>query len=164
MRGSDWLARWPTAWDAAGPGEGPALLEQFKRGLATRAYLKTVIDDLGNTLGEVEGGSVMGRIVGIDLGTTNSLVAYVDDKTGLPLVIPDKEGHPLLPSVVAFMPGGILVGESAKRQLVRRPHSTVYSVKRFMGRDYDDVKEELQLLPIRRATGRGDRPARGRGP
>jgi molecular chaperone DnaK len=90
----------------------------------------------------------MGRIVGIDLGTTNSLVAYVDDKTGLPLVIPDKEGRPLLPSVVAFTPGGILVGESAKRQLVRRPESTVYSVKRFMGRDYADVKEELQYFPF----------------
>src|SRR5262245_36992994 len=90
----------------------------------------------------------MGRIVGIDLGTTNSLVAYVDDKTGLPLVIPDKEGRPLLPSVVALTPGGILVGESAKRQLVRRPESTVYSVKRFMGRDYADVKEELQYFPF----------------
>src|SRR5437773_9209333 len=91
----------------------------------------------------------MSRIVGIDLGTTNSLVAYVDDKTGLPRVIPDRDGRALLPSVVAFTPQGALVGEPAKRQLVRRPESTVYSVKRFMGRGYDDVKDELRYFPFR---------------
>ncbi|MGH7307594.1 MAG: Hsp70 family protein, partial [Candidatus Rokuibacteriota bacterium] len=90
----------------------------------------------------------MGRIVGIDLGTTNSLVAVVDDSVGLPRVIPDREGRPLLPSVVAFTPAGILVGETAKRQLVRRPESTVYSVKRFMGRGYEDVKAELRFFPF----------------
>ncbi|MGH7276922.1 MAG: molecular chaperone DnaK, partial [Candidatus Rokuibacteriota bacterium] len=91
----------------------------------------------------------MSRIVGIDLGTTNSLVAYVDDKTGLPRVIPDGEGQPLLPSVVAFTPDGVLVGAAAKRQLVRRPETTVYSVKRLMGRGYEDVKEELCYFPFR---------------
>jgi len=97
----------------------------------------------------------LSRIIGIDLGTTNSLVAYVDDATGLPRVIPDGEGRRLLPSVVAFTPEGILVGEAARRQLVRRPHSTVYSVKRFMGRDYEDVKDELRYFPfaIRPADG-----------
>src|SRR5438034_1512 len=97
----------------------------------------------------------LSRIIGIDLGTTNSLVAYVDDATGLPRVIPDGEGRKLLPSVVAFAPEGILVGEAARRQLVRRPHSTVYSVKRFMGRDYEDVKDELRYFPfaIRPADG-----------
>jgi hypothetical protein len=60
----------------------------------------------------------MARIIGIDLGTTNSLVAYVDDKSGLPRVIPDREGRALLPSVVAFTPQGVLVGEAAKRQLL----------------------------------------------
>jgi molecular chaperone DnaK len=98
----------------------------------------------------------MARIIGIDLGTTNSLVAYVDDRTGLPRVIPDAEGGGrLLPSVVAFAPEGILVGEPARRQLVRRPQSTVYSVKRFMGRGYEDVKEELRYFPftIRPAEG-----------
>ena len=91
----------------------------------------------------------MSRIVGIDLGTTNSLVAYVDGKTGLPRVIPDQEGRALLPSVVSFTPGGVLVGEAARRQLVRRPETTVYSVKRFMGRGYEDVKEELCYFPFR---------------
>jgi Fe-S protein assembly chaperone HscA len=97
----------------------------------------------------------MSRIIGIDLGTTNSLVAYVDDTTGLPRVIPDGEGRALLPSVVSFTPDGTLVGEAAKRQLVRRPDRTVYSVKRFMGRGYEDVKEELSYFPfsVKRADG-----------
>jgi molecular chaperone DnaK len=90
----------------------------------------------------------MSRIIGIDLGTTNSLVAYVDDTTGLPRVIPDREGRALLPSVVSFTAAGTLVGEPAKRQLVRRPDTTVYSVKRFMGRGYEDVKEELSYFPF----------------
>jgi molecular chaperone DnaK len=90
----------------------------------------------------------MSRIIGIDLGTTNSLVAYVDETTGLPRVIPDREGKMLLPSVVSFTPAGTLVGEAARRQLVRRPESTVYSVKRFMGRGYEDVKDELAYFPF----------------
>jgi len=91
----------------------------------------------------------MSRIVGIDLGTTNSLVAYVDEKTGVPRVIPDRDGQALLPSVVSFVSEGVLVGAVAKRQLVRRPESTVYSVKRLMGRGYEDVKEELCYLPFK---------------
>ena len=97
----------------------------------------------------------MSRIIGIDLGTTNSLVGYVDEKTGLPRVIPDAEGRTLLPSVVSFTPTGIVVGEAAKRQLVRRPGSTVYSVKRFMGRGYEDVKDELCYFPFRVCAGEG---------
>jgi len=97
----------------------------------------------------------LSRIIGIDLGTTNSLVAYVDDATGLPQVIPDGDGRRLLPSVVAFTPDGILVGEAARRQLVRRPQSTVYSVKRFMGRDYEDVKDELPYFPFKIQPGDG---------
>ena len=88
----------------------------------------------------------MSRIVGIDLGTTNSLVAYIED--GFPKVIPDQEGRLLLPSVVAFPPGGVLVGEAAKRQLVKNPGQTIYSVKRFMGKGYEDVKEELRYFPF----------------
>jgi Fe-S protein assembly chaperone HscA len=88
------------------------------------------------------------RIVGIDLGTTNSLVAYVDEATGLPRVIPDRDGRVLLPSVVSFTPAGILVGEPAKRQLGRRPEATVYSVKRFMGRGFEDVRQELRYFPF----------------
>jgi Fe-S protein assembly chaperone HscA len=97
----------------------------------------------------------MSRIIGIDLGTTNSLVGYVDEKTGLPCVIPDAEGRTLLPSVVSFTPAGIVVGEAAKRQLVRRPGATVYSVKRFMGRGYEDVKDELCYFPFRVCAGEG---------
>src|SRR5256884_365696 len=91
----------------------------------------------------------MSRIVGIDLGTTNSLVGYVDETTGLPRVIPDAEGRVLLPSVVSFAREGVLVGEAAKRLLVRRPATTIYSVKRLMGRGYEEIKEELCYLPFK---------------
>jgi len=91
----------------------------------------------------------MSRIVGIDLGTTNSLVAYVDDKTGLPRVILDRDGQALLPSIVSFAREGVLVGAAARRQLVRRPEATIYSVKRLMGRGYEDVKDELRYFPFR---------------
>src|SRR6266542_3644639 len=90
---------------------------------------------------------VMSRIVGIDLGTTNSLVAYVDG-AGVPRVIPDPEGRNLLPSIVAYTPNGVVVGEAARRQLARNPGRTVYSVKRFMGRGWDDVREEARHVPF----------------
>src|SRR4029453_6367546 len=83
----------------------------------------------------------MSRIVGIDLGTTNSLVAYVEG--GVPRVIPDADGRALLPSIVAYTPGGVLVGDAARRQLVRNPARTIYSVKRLMGRGYEDVRREV---------------------
>ncbi len=89
----------------------------------------------------------MSRIVGIDLGTTNSLVGYVDDG-GVPRVIPDAEGRKLLPSIVAYTPNGVVVGEAARRQLARNPARTVYSVKRFMGRGWEDVREEARHVPF----------------
>ncbi len=89
----------------------------------------------------------MSRIVGIDLGTTNSLVAYVDE-AGVPRVIPDAEGRRLLPSVVAYTPAGIVIGEAARRQLARNPGRTIYSIKRFMGRGGDDVRDEMRHVPF----------------
>jgi len=97
----------------------------------------------------------MARIVGIDLGTTNSLVAYVDERTGLPVVIADADGRRLLPSIVGFTPEGLVVGEAARRQLARRPADTVYSVKRLMGRGWDDVKDELRYFPFKVLAGEG---------
>jgi molecular chaperone DnaK len=88
----------------------------------------------------------MSRIVGIDLGTTNSLVAYVDE--GIPKAIPDADGRVLLPSVVAWTDEGVLVGETARRQLARNAARTVYSVKRLMGKGYEDLKGELRHLPF----------------
>jgi len=88
----------------------------------------------------------MSRIVGIDLGTTNSLVASFEG--GFPKVIPDREGRVLLPSVVAYTRNGVLVGDAAKRQLVRNPAETIYSVKRFMGKGYEDIKDELHYFPF----------------
>jgi molecular chaperone DnaK len=88
----------------------------------------------------------MSHIVGIDLGTTNSLVAYVD--RGVPRVLPDADGRVLLPSIVAYTPEGVLVGDAARRQLVRNPARTIYSVKRLMGRGFEDVRGELTHLPF----------------
>jgi len=92
----------------------------------------------------------MGRIVGIDLGTTNSLVAYVDAQAGQPKCIPGPYGSTLCPSVVSLDPdGSVIVGEAARRRLLTQPERTIYSVKRLMGRGPADVQNELQLFPFR---------------
>jgi molecular chaperone DnaK len=92
----------------------------------------------------------MGRIVGIDLGTTNSLVAYADSQTGQPKCIPGPYGDTLCPSVVSLDPdGSIIVGEPARRRLLTQPERTIYSVKRLMGRGPSDIQSELKLFPFR---------------
>jgi Fe-S protein assembly chaperone HscA len=92
----------------------------------------------------------MGRIVGIDLGTTNSLVAYVDPQTGEPKCIPGPSGSTLCPSVVSLdADGSIIVGAPAQRRLLTQPERTIYSVKRLMGRGPADVQSELKLFPFR---------------
>ena len=92
----------------------------------------------------------MGRIVGIDLGTTNSLVAYTDPQTTQPKCIPGPYGSTLCPSVVSLDPdGSIIVGEPASRRLLTQPERTIYSVKRLMGRGPADVQNELKLFPFR---------------
>ncbi|MGH9805318.1 MAG: Fe-S protein assembly chaperone HscA [Candidatus Acidiferrales bacterium] len=96
----------------------------------------------------------MGRIVGIDLGTTYSLVAYTDDGTRSPRCLPDEQGRTLVPSVVSLgSDGRLLVGWPAQEQLLRHPERSVYSVKRLMGRGLADVQEELKLFPFRVAQG-----------
>jgi chaperone protein DnaK len=87
----------------------------------------------------------MTRIVGIDLGTTNSLVAYMKD--GTPTVIAGRSGRTMVPSVVALTDNGLIVGDSAKEHLTRNPERTVYSVKRFMGKGLADVQSELSYFP-----------------
>jgi Fe-S protein assembly chaperone HscA len=92
----------------------------------------------------------MGKIVGIDLGTTNSLVAYVDTQTGEPKCISGPSGSTLCPSVVSIDPdGSIIVGEPARRRLLIQPERSIYSVKRLMGRGPSDVQSELKLFPFR---------------
>ncbi len=89
----------------------------------------------------------MARVVGIDLGTTNSLVAYVED--GRPVVIRDESGDALVPSVVSIGDEGtIFVGREAQRRLLTAPSRSVYSVKRFMGRGIEDLRAEAGLLPF----------------
>jgi molecular chaperone DnaK len=88
----------------------------------------------------------MAKIIGIDLGTTNSVVAVMEG--GEPKVIANEEGGRTTPSVVAFTKTGeILVGQVAKRQAITNPQNTIYSIKRFMGRRYEEVSEELKMVP-----------------
>jgi len=90
----------------------------------------------------------MGKIIGIDLGTTNSVVAVME--AGEPVVINNSEGARTTPSVVAFTKdGNRLVGQVAKRQAVTNPENTVYSIKRFMGRHYGEVSEEMKMVPYK---------------
>jgi molecular chaperone DnaK len=92
----------------------------------------------------------MPRIVGIDLGTTNSLVAYIDSQTGQPKCIPGPSGSTLCPSVVSLdADGSLIVGEPARRRLLSQPERTIYSVKRLMGRGPADIQNELKLFPFR---------------
>src|SRR5205807_1906744 len=90
----------------------------------------------------------MGKIIGIDLGTTNSVVAVMEG--GEPKVIANEEGGRTTPSVVGFTKTGErLVGQVAKRQAITNPENTVYSIKRFMGRRYDEVNEEMKMVPYK---------------
>ncbi|MCA2979963.1 MAG: molecular chaperone DnaK [Myxococcaceae bacterium] len=94
----------------------------------------------------------MGKIIGIDLGTTNSVVAIMEGRE--PKVIVNEEGHRITPSVVAYSKDGErLVGQVAKRQAITNPERTIYSVKRFMGRRFDEVTDEAKLVPYK--VGRG---------
>jgi Fe-S protein assembly chaperone HscA len=91
----------------------------------------------------------MTRTIGIDLGTTNSLVAYID-QAGAPKCIPGPSGSTLCPSVVSIdSDGGVIVGEPARRRLLTQPERTIYSVKRLMGRGVADIQDELKLFPFR---------------
>jgi molecular chaperone DnaK/molecular chaperone HscA len=93
----------------------------------------------------------VGRVVGIDLGTTNSLVAFMEGDT--PVVIPGEDGERLVPSVVAWTDDGVVVGNAARGTLMSDSASAVYSAKRLMGRDIEDVQEELKLFPFKLAEG-----------
>jgi molecular chaperone DnaK len=94
----------------------------------------------------------MAKIIGIDLGTTNSVVAVMEG--GQPTVIANQEGSRTTPSVVAFTKSGErLVGQVAKRQAITNPENTVFSIKRFMGRRYDEVSEEMKMVPYKVTRG-----------
>src|SRR5487761_501473 len=96
------------------------------------------------------------RVVGIDLGTTNSLVAYMEKtqpEGEMPVVIPGEDGERLVPSVVAWTDDGVVVGNAARGTLLADSASAVYSAKRLMGRDIADVQDELKLFPFKLAEG-----------
>ena len=97
----------------------------------------------------------MGKIIGIDLGTTNSCVAIMEK--GEAKIVPNSEGGRTTPSVVAFTKEGEkLVGQVAKRQAVTNPENTVYSIKRFMGRRFSEVSEEIKMVPYKTIKGPKD--------
>src|SRR5512136_73509 len=97
----------------------------------------------------------MSKIIGIDLGTTNSVVAVMEG--GEPVVITNPEGGRLTPSVVAFTKTGErLVGQVAKRQAVTNPQNTVFSIKRFMGRRMNEVPDEIKRVPYKVVSGQSD--------
>ena len=90
----------------------------------------------------------MAKVLGIDLGTTNSCMAVMEG--GDPVVMENSEGARTTPSVVAFTKNGErLVGQAAKRQAVTNPQNTIFSIKRFMGRKYDEVQEEIRRVPYK---------------
>ena len=94
----------------------------------------------------------MATVVGIDLGTTNSVIATTEQ--GKPTVIPNAEGSRTTPSVVAFTPQGErLVGQLARRQAILNPKGTIYSAKRFIGRRFDEVDSEVEGGLVRRGSG-----------
>src|SRR3954469_6455595 len=99
----------------------------------------------------------MGKIIGIDLGTTNSCVSVMEGNE--PVVIANNEGKRTTPSVVAFVEGGERkVGDPAKRQAITNPKKTVYSSKRCMGHTYDEVTEEIKRLPYSVVKGDNNTP------
>ena len=114
----------------------------------------------------------MAKIIGIDLGTTNSCVAVLEG--GEPKVIANEEGARTTPSIVAFSKSGErLVGQVAKRQAITNPENTIFSIKRFMGRRYNEVNDEMKMVPYqgrpagrprgRDGAGQGVHPARDLG-
>lgn len=99
----------------------------------------------------------MSKIIGIDLGTTNSCVSVMEGNE--PVVIPNAEGKRTTPSVIAFVEGGeIKVGDPAKRQAVTNPHKTIYSIKRFMGNKYSESRKEAERVPYKVVKGDNDTP------
>ena len=99
----------------------------------------------------------MGKIIGIDLGTTNSCVAVMEGNE--PVVIPNSEGRRTTPSIVAFVDNGERkVGDPAKRQAITNPTRTIYSIKRFMGETYDQVDKEINRVAYKVVRGENNTP------
>ena len=106
---------------------------------------------------QIKNFTTMGKIIGIDLGTTNSCVAVMEGSE--PVVIPNSEGHRTTPSIVAFTDGGERkVGDPAKRQAITNPKRTVFSIKRFMGEQYDKVLGDVERAPYSIVKGANNTP------
>ena len=120
-------------------------------------YCKNVRKCDNNIVKTLKQHNIMGKIIGIDLGTTNSCVAVLEGKN--PVVIPNSEGRNTTPSVVAFVDGGERkVGDPAKRQAITNPTRTVYSIKRFMGESFDHVGVEVSRVPYKVVNNGNNQP------
>ena len=99
----------------------------------------------------------MSKIIGIDLGTTNSCVSVMEGNEAV--IIPNSEGNRTTPSVVAFIEGGERkIGDPAKRQAITNPEKTIFSIKRFMGESFTKVKKEITRVPYKVVKGDGNTP------
>jgi molecular chaperone DnaK len=99
----------------------------------------------------------MSKILGIDLGTTNSCVAIMEN--GEPIIITNSEGKRTTPSIIGFMDNGERkIGDPAKRQAITNPDRTIYSIKRFMGSSYDETKDEVKRIPYKVVKGKNNTP------
>jgi molecular chaperone DnaK len=124
--------------------------DELSRSVSAARITKENIRDYSTSSGyfNPSEGMQMAKIIGIDLGTTNSVVAVIE--AGEPKVIPNEEGGRTTPSVVAFTKSGErLVGQVAKRQAITNPENTIFSIKRFMGRRYEEVGDELKMVPYK---------------
>ena len=138
-----------------GSGDSPGSRRNKWRALARASSLEREKACASGQSKFLENKRAMSKIIGIDLGTTNSVVAVMEG--GEPTVITNSEGGRTTPSVVAFTKdGNRLVGQVAKRQAVTNPENTVYSIKRFMGRRYDEVTEEIKQVPYKVQAAGGD--------
>jgi molecular chaperone DnaK len=159
---------WATAPEDERLGRASAMQDRWTRASCCRSWptwpgrveeaahrlrgVRAVANDENRLNIDPKGEDDMAKVIGIDLGTTNSVVALMEG--GEPVVIPNQEGSRLTPSVVAFTKDGqILVGQVAKRQAITNPENTIFSIKRFMGRRHEEVQEELKKVPYKVVAG-----------
>ena len=132
--------------------------------LNRRSYIRNLVQSVQERIGGGLEHEVMGRTVGIDLGTTYSLIAYLDKAQGKPQCIPGPYGTPLCPSVVSVdADGSDRRRRAARRRLLTQPERTIYSVKRLMGRGVADVQDELKIFPFPHRSGKPERDSRAAG-
>src|ERR1017187_3506385 len=151
-----WWRRWDEMLDCPGGSDWEAEDLRLTKMQSNKVDTKSLnhASYKSQNFTEQAGKPTMAKIIGIDLGTTNSCVAVLEG--GEPKVIPNEEGARTTPSIVAFSKSGErLVGQVAKRQAITNPENTIFSIKRFMGRRYNEVNDEMKMVPFK-VTQQGD--------